>query len=628
MKEKQIKKETTDQDRAQTWQTRFNRCETNQEKLFNKVSKFYDIMYAVQSNENVAPWRAKIYVPIMASKAWDLIARLSSVLPYFRTRINDEVIVNANGDMEIPKEVRDRQKRLDAKLSYEYQYGQEEPMKLKVFDTMLDAVVAGTGFAKAGWEHGEETYFSREYDEKGMVKDMGTEKVKKMKKGHNTFEPVNFFNVFIGDNASNYGKAKYVIVRYFKPLDELKANPMYKNVNLLIDTPNKGNFDIHNQARNRLVNEPKSDMNDDTVPTATVYECYERTPNGTKCMTFGIGKSDKVWVEIEEPKVKYWHNHFPVQPFYCRRKSYSPWGESLFENNSSLQYATNDLFNHYLDNWNLSIDSMIMYEDGTLTSDFIIEPGGEITYTGEKPEAFKFPEPNPAQLSMVMGVIEKAVENATVPQYISGVPNSGIDKTAGTAKGISMISEAATEKIGYMRDNFKQSMVMVGKIWLSNLQQYQDMTEEIRTFERGAEKPDIVLPSDYAGDIALTIDDDSLTPMTKEEKRGSLEALTAQSLMIQKAAIEQANILGTKEYIPIVDYAEILEESVQYYAVKDPARFIVEKEEAEVAEPMDATEEDKMMALNGTAQNTPEGQDPMLAETQGKMGAAMGGYSG
>jgi hypothetical protein len=627
MKEKQIKKETTDQDRAKTWQARFNRCETNQEKLFNKVSKFYDIMYAVQSNENVAPWRAKIYVPIMASKAWDLIARLSSVLPYFRTRIADEIIVNESGDMEIPKEIRDRQKRLDSKLSYDYQYGQEEPMKLKVFDTMLDAVVAGTGFAKAGWEHGEETYFSREYTDDGMVKDMGTEKVKKIKKGHNTFEPVNFFNVFIGDNASNYGKAKYVIVRYFKPLDELKDNGMYKNVHLLVDTPNKGNFDVHNQARNRLVNEAKTDMNDDTVPTATIYECYERTPNGTKCLTFGIGKSNNTWVEIEEPKIKYWHNHFPVQPFYCRRKSYSPWGESLFENNSSLQYATNDLFNHYLDNWNLSIDSMIMYEDGTLTSDFIIEPGGEITYTGEKPEAFKFPEPNPAQLSMVMGVIEKAVENATVPQYISGVPNSGIDKTAGTAKGISMISEAATEKIGYMRDNFKQSMVMVGKIWLSNLQQYQDMTEEIRTFERGAEKPDIILPSDYAGDIALTIDDDSLTPMTKEEKRGSLEALTAQALMIQKASLEQANILGTKDYIPIVNYAEILEESVQYYAVKDPARFIVEKDEIKESDKMGGNEEEKMMALNGTASSTPEGQDPGLAAAQGAQGGAMGGYS-
>lgn len=626
MKEKQIKKETTDQDRAATWQKRFNRCETNQEKLFNKVSKFYDIMYAVQSNENVAPWRAKIYVPIMASKAWDLIARLSSVLPYFKTRINDEVVVNEKGDMSIPKEITERQRRLDSKLAYEYQYGQEEPMKLKVFDTMLDAVVAGTGFAKAGWDYTTKESFNREYDESGNVVDMGKEKKKTVKKGSNTFEPVNFFNMFVGDNASNYGKSKYIIARYFKPMDELKADPKLSNVDQLFDTQVKGDFDTYNQARNRLVNEVKSDNPDETVPTATIYEVYERTPDGLKCGTYGVGKNQKGWVELETPTVKYWHNQYPIQPFYCRRKSFSPWGESLFENNSSLQYATNDLFNHYLDNWNLSIDSMIMYEDGTLTSDFIIEPGGEITYTGEKPEAFKFPEPNPAQLSMVMGVIEKAVENATVPQYISGVPNSGIDKTAGTAKGISMISEAATEKIGYMRDNFKQSMVNVGKIWLSNLQQFQDMTEEIRTYERGEEKPDIILPSDYDGRIDLTIDDDSLTPMTKEEKRGSLEALTAQAMMIQKAAVEQANVTGSKDYIPIVNYAEILDESVQYYAVKDPSRFIISKEEIAEAEPMTPKDDSKMMGLAGAG--SPEGQNPMLAATQGEMGAEMGGYSG
>jgi len=229
---------------------------------------------------------------------------------------------------------------------------------------------------------------------------------------------------------------------------------------------------------------------------------------------------------------------------------------------------------------------------------------------------------------MVMGVIEKAVENATVPQYISGVPNSSIDKTAGTAKGISMISEAATEKIGYMRDNFKQSMVQIGKIWLSNLQQFQDRTEEIRSYERGEEKPNIVLPQDYEGDIDLTIDDDSLTPMTKEEKRGSLEALTAQALMIQKAAIEQSNILGTKDYIPTVNYTEILEESVQYYAVKDPARFLVSKEDIKEADPMIQSEEEKMMTLNGTTPNTPDGQDPGLAAAQGNMGGAMGGYNG
>lgn len=626
MKEKDIQKTNNAEERARIWKQRFERCEQHQQPLFKKVSKFYDIMYAIQSNENVAPWRAKIYVPIMASKAWDLIARLSSVLPYFKTRINDEITIKKSGDMAVPKETLDRQKRLDAKLAYEYQYGQEEPMKLKVFDTMLDAVVGGTGFAKAGWDYKEHKKTRREYDENGNVTDMSKEIVKKIKKGSNTFEPINFFNVFIGDNATNYGKAKYVITRYFKPLDELKADERLSNVDKLIDQQVKGDFDTYNQSRNRLVNEVKSDDQDETVPTATIYEVEERTPEGIKCGVYGVGKNQKGWVELDAPRIKYWHNQYTVQPFYIRRKSYSPWGESLFENNSSLQYATNDLFNHYLDNWNLSIDSMIMYEDGTLTSDFVIEPGGEITYTGEKPEAFKFPEPNPAQLSMVMSVIDKAVENATVPQYISGVPNSGIDKTAGTAKGISMISEAATEKIGYMRDNFKQSMVQIGKIWLSNLQQYQDMTEEIRTYERGEEKPDVILPVDYDGDISLTIDDDSLTPMTKEEKRGSLEALTAQAMMIQKAAVEQANVTGSKDYIPIINYAEILDESVQYYAVKDPARFVISKEEVAEAEPMQPMDEAKMMELAGAS--APDGQNPMLAETQGQMGAEMGGYSG
>jgi hypothetical protein len=613
------------QDRAELWQKRFTRCETNQEVLFKKVSKFYDIMYAVQSTDNIAPWRAKIYVPIMASKAWDLISRLSNVLPYFKSRINNEMTMTEDGKLVIPDEVKERQQRIDAKLHYDYCYGQDEPMKLKVFDTMLDAVVAGTGFAKAGWAYGTKKSYSREYAEDGTVDDMSQEKVTSRKQGKNDFEPINFFNVFVGDNAVSYNKSKYVIVRYFKAMDDLKSQSHLKNVDKLVTTPDKGNFDIHNQSRNRMVNENRTDENDETVPTATVFECYERTPDGILCATYGIGKNQKGWVELEQPTKKYWHNYYPIQPFYIRRKSFSPWGESLFENNSSLQYATNDLFNHYLDNWNLSIDSMIMYEDGSLTSDFIIEPGGEITYTGEKPDAFKFPEPNPAQLSMVMGVIDKAVENATVPQYISGVPNSSADKTAGTAKGISMITEAATEKIGYMRDNFKQSMVAIGKIWLSNLSQFQDQAEEIRSYERGEEKADIILPEDYRGDKDLTIDDDSLVPMTKEEKRDALEKLTAQSVMIQKAAVEQANILGTKQFIPVVNYAEILDESVQYYAIKDPSRFVISQDEIEQAPQMDMSEEDKLMQLAGGSPQ--EGQDPGLAAAQGQEGAGFGQYS-
>jgi hypothetical protein len=617
------------QGRSRKWQDRFQKAENDQIKLFKKVSKFYDIMYAVQSTDNIAPWRAKIYVPILASKAWDLISRLSDVLPYFRTRINQEMMIDEEtGNIKIPEEVIDRQRRLDAKLYYDYCYSQDEPMKLKVFDTMLDATVAGTGFAKGSWVFNEKKSYSRQYTGDGLVEDMGKEVVRTEKSGNNYFEPVNFFNVFISNNSTSYNKAKWVIIRSFEPLDDVKSNPAYKNTDKLIKTTEKGNFDIYNQSRNRLVNEAVADQNDKTVKTVTKYEVYERTPDGVICGTYGVGKSNSGWVELEKPFKKYWHDYYPVQPFYIRRKTFSPWGESLFENNSTLQYATNDIFNHYLDNWNLSVDSMIMYEDGSLTSDFIVEPGGEITYTGEKPDAFKFPEPNPNQLSVIKNVIDSAVENATVPQYLSGVPNSATDKTMGTAKGITSISEAAMEKVGYMRDNFKQSMVVIGKMWLSNLKQFQDRAEEIRAYEKGEEKPDIVLPEDYRGDIDLTIDDDSLVPMSKEEKRSALEALTSQAMMIQKAAIEQANILGTKEFIPTVNYSEILDEAVQYYAVRDPMRFVIKKSEAEQAEPTQEQTADLAEMVGGGQQGQPnEAQPEMLAEAQGDMGAGFGGYA-
>ena len=606
--------------RSKTWQSRFTKCESDQMPLFKKASDNYDIMYAVQKTDNIAPWRAKIFVPILASKAWDLIARLSGVLPYFKTRINDDLIIDEEGNLDIDDKIKQRQRLIDGKLQYDYQYGQDEPMKLKVVDVMLDAVVAGTGFAKAPWNYGEKKEYGRIYNEDGLVDDMSKEKVKSTKGGHNGFEPLNFFNVFISNKSKSFARSKYVIVRDFKALDELKLNDNYTNVEKLEESETKGDFDQYNNARNRLVNRNTNDT-DETVAMVTIYECFENTGDGWVCSTYGEGKSQSGWVELEAPVKKYWHEYCPVQPFYIRKKSYSPWGESLFENNSSLQYATNDIFNHYMDNWNLSIDSMIMYEDGSLTSDFVIEPGGEITYTGEKPEAFKFPEPNPAQLSQIINVINSAVESATVPQYLSGVPNSSIDKTAGTATGITSISEAANEKIGYMRDNFKQSMVIIGKIWLSNLQQFQDKAEQISYTERGKEVPGIILPGDYAGDITLTIDDDSLVPMTKDDKRKALEALTANMIMTQKAAIEQANVLGTKQFIPKINFQEINEEAVQYYSVKDPQRFILTDEEIAQAPPVPQTE-----VIGDPAATASNQQDIMQpAQEQGQMGAAFGG---
>ncbi|CAB4183262.1 hypothetical protein UFOVP1439_10 [uncultured Caudovirales phage] len=609
---------------ASVWQERYENRKNKMQRLFEDAQKYYDIMYAVQNTSKISPWKSKVYVPILASKAWDLLARMSDVVPLFNVTIKNELEINdGTGNFQIPPAVTERQKRIEAKLHEDYNCGHEEPMKLKVFDPLVDAVVAGTGYAYAPWIFEQKKSYGRQFDESGVMDNENTV-VKKSNEGYNDFEGINFFNVFPADGPSFY-KAPYLIIRGHKPLVDMETSGLYENLDR-VDTENNAGleFDLYNVSRNRVVNEEEQSTPDESVDMVTYYQCFERTSKGVELTVYAEGKGevgkDAPWVRIRKPSYPYWHNMFPVVPFYIRKKSFSVFGESLFENNRTLQSATNDLFNHYLDNWNLSIDSMIMYEDGTLTNDFVIEPGGEITFTGEAPKQFKFPEPNPQQLSVVMNVLEKGVENATFSQYASGVPNSSNDKTQGTAYGVKSITEAATNKIGFFRDNFKQSMKTLGRIWLSNLQQFSDTPSEIRRTVNGRDQPDLVMPSDYQGEIELDIDDDSMVPVSKSEKREMHGMMINEILGIQKAAMQQAGLFKQPSDVPRLNFHEIIEESARLYSSKDVDRFLLDSNvKIEPDPPVDNTKE----LLNFSYKDAPDDVKAQIEQMYGLQPSAM-----
>jgi hypothetical protein len=52
------------------------------------------------------------------------------------------------------------------------------------------------------------------------------------------------------------------------------------------------------------------------------------------------------------------------------------------------------------------------------------------------------------------------------------------------------------------------------------------------------------MPSDYQGEVELDIDDDSMTPMSKADKRDAMNALIQNILLLQKAGITQAGIFN------------------------------------------------------------------------------------
>lgn len=615
---------TTQKKRASVWQTRFENRKNKMQRLFEDAQKYYDIMYAVQNTSKISPWKSKVYVPVLASKAWDLISRMSDVVPLFNVTIKNELeIDDGTGQFRTPEVVLERQKRIEAKLHYDYNCSGDEPMKLRVFDPLVDCVVAGTGYAYAPWVLEDKKVKGRRFDENGMM-DNENVVTKKTATGHNDFRGINFFNVFPAD-ADSFYEAPYLIVRGYKPLVDMKKRGIYENLeDVNTDVNEDMDFEQYNVSRNRVVNEEDRTNRDESVEMVTYFECYERTEKGIQLTVYAEGRDNggetTPWVQIRKPSYPYWHDMFPVVPFYARKKSYSVFGESLFENNRTLQSATNDLFNHYLDNWNLSIESMIMYEDGTLTNDFIIEPGGEVTFTGEAPKQFKFPEPNPQQLSVVMNVLEKGIENATFSQYASGVPNSSQDKTQGTAYGVKTITEAATTKIGFFRDNFKQSMSVLGRIWLSNLQQFSDDPSEIRRVVNGREIPDVVMPSDYQGEIELGIDDDSMTPLSKQEKREMHSMMLQEIMMMQKAAMEQAALFKQPSDVPRLNFHEIVEETARLYSSKDVDRFLLDSNvEIQPDPPEDNTKE----LLNFSYKDAPSDVKAQIEKMYGLQPSAM-----
>lgn len=586
-KDKTTKKQNIEAPTATIWKDRFAAAESNQQQLFDKFTRFYDIMYAVHTTKNMAPWRSKVYLPILASKAWDLISKFVGVKPGFEVNIRDET----PEDEAQYEDIKKRQERAEEKLKFDWNNPLlDQPVSTKVFDSLVDAVVCGKGIGKVPWRVMTEKQYARPIEQDGLNVDTSKEIVKEIKNGCNDFEPVNIFNFFIEPSATALQKANWVIIRDYVPLYQLKQRnkaagvEIYTNLDDITGShsPDSGTFSERNRSRNRLLSDEDPIATDDTSDFVEIYECYDKEHNTIQTFVPGQGKDKKSWKEIRRQKNIYWHGKYPLVDFEIRRKPFGFWGESLFESNERLQAATNDLFNHYLDNWNLSIDSMIMQDDTSIVDDFIVEPGGTIIYSGVEPKQFKFPEPNPLQLTTVLTEIDKAIEASTLPQFASGVPDSSLDKTQGTATGIIRLQEAANDKIGFMRSNFQKSLLEIGNMWLSNSQQFMDRPMTLFVNRDGAKQPMVVAPADLQGVLDLKIDEATMEPVSKVQAKQEHLEYIAHQLQLQTASLQQSQVTGNPQDFLALDFHRISRDSAEKFGIKNQDTIIKKNEGAQL----------------------------------------------
>lgn len=566
---------------TEIWSTRYEKAASDQTQMFDKFNEWYKLMYAVRDDRNIAKWRSKIHIPILSTKAWNMVSKFVQQEPGFEITIRNED--DEELDIHEIEEIADKVQR---KMEYDYHNPElAEPIRDKLNACLLDAVVTGTGLAKIPWVTKKKKIYSHPTNKDGV--DYTKDKVTSFTLGYNDIEPVNIFNVFMAPSATSLQNSPWVIITEWKTLAQLKAvnenydANVYTNLDKLVGVKSEADrFAQHKKARQNLTAEQDFIMADETIGLIQIFECYERD-SATICTFAATGnQSDAKWVKIRETVNPYWHGKFPLVPFYIRRRPFHFWGESLFETTERLQAAANDIFNHYMDNWNLSVDGGIMIEETSQVSDFLVEPGFELVYRGEQPKQFSFPAPDPNQLTMVMNQIEKSLEQATISNYATGTPVSGLDKTQGTARGTMAILEAATDMIQFMRDNFSSSIKQIGEMWLSNNRQFMNQPFPVQVLRNNKFEEAVLTPEEMQLQMELRVDDMSMQPISDIQKRDNFIAYQDRLIQLQTASVNQSQITGDKSQILFIDYHTQARDLAKHFSVRGLEKQIMPNEDA------------------------------------------------
>lgn len=542
--------------------------------MFKRFSNWYDSLYAVVGT-TASPWRSKMYVPILARQTWALISKFLTLKPGFEVRVIDD----AYEDDEIEMKAEKAQKKLEYDYNNPYL---DESIRDKLFCSLLDAVVTGTGLAKVPWCVDEKVTYKRKAKEDGTW-DLTKEEKTTRTIGYNDLEPVNIFNVFVSGGATNLYSAPWIIIREYKTLKELKAvkGDVYKNLDKLSGSTSYDNeMQTYNASRNRLLGQ--NDRQDGTVDMVKIFECYE----GDTVCTYAESTEDDPengWILIRKQKNPYWHGKYPLVKFHVKNRPYQFWGEGLFETTYRLQAGYNDVFNHIMDQWNLAENSMLIVPERANVNDYVIEPGGTISYKGDiAPTQFKHAAPDFQGTQVLLQLMDSAVEGVTISNYASGIPNSATDKTKGTATGILKLQEAAGDLVSFMKANFTQSITQIGRMWLSNNQQFMAEDVNVTVTNKGKSQSMTISPEDMQGDMDLLVDDASMEPMSKEEQRAAHEQFLAQLMGIKQAADVQSQTMGT---VPMpLDFPELAEDLSEKFGIKNFGSLMLPADQAQQAQ--------------------------------------------
>lgn len=561
---------STDDPIVGKWGDRFRIAQGNQQPLFKRFSAYFDLFNASLS-QDTAPWRSKVFLPILCGRAWALIAKLSAGEPGWQ--VKPRTYLAQEEEMQrIFHAARSNQ----IKLEYDYRSPYfDVPMQNKLAEVLIDAVVTGTGVAKIPWCVENQKSYSWEGDK---------QKVRQSRIGYNELIPHSVFRTFVAPSAKNVQSAPWIILQDWTTVSDLKktnkakGGNFYQNLERIGEIQHSSDVDSakFEKSRNRLTASVDNISADDTIDSVEIWECYD---NATGKLTW---IADRLWV-IREEENPYWHGRLPLVSFHIKPRPFSFWGQGIFEVNERMQIAANSIVNQTFDGLELANNGMLMHSANTELEDYVVQPGGEIVYQGaEPPTQMKFPDPNYNGTRTMLELIQEGINDNSISPYVSGLPNDANDKTQGTATGVKSLMESADDVLTFMRSNFLQSIHEIGRQWLVNNQQFMDRSVFVSITKAAGTDVFEVKPEEIQGEFDLTLDDKNMAPISKEQDLAQYSTWLQQILQLKQLA-QQDIMQGIQTPPMVVKYQQLAQEVSDKYGELGLERFLGTPEESQAA---------------------------------------------
>ena len=177
-----------------------------------------------------------------------------------------------------------------------------------------------------------------------------------------------------------------------------------------------------------------------------------------------------------------------------------------------------------------------------------------------------------------MGLLDEAISGVTISSYASGLPIDRADRSRGTARGIQLLQQAAGDTISFFKDNFGKSILMLGRMYLSNNQQFLDSPV---TFPMNGTDA-ILKPQELQSEVMLSLDQASMEPATKEEKQNKWLAFNESFLTTIAAANAQSDKYNTTPIL--IDFDKYLSEFAQQFSYNNVDKVLMNPEQAKAAQ--------------------------------------------